>query len=189
MQKFYIADTHFGHQNILRFDNRPWFDTSSMEDDMIALWNEKVTKADEVYILGDFCWGTAEDWKRILPKLRGKKHLIRGNHDLRQIPQNIRSFFVSISDYKETRDGDLSICMSHYPMLSYRHDRNPDIHMFYGHVHNTAEYKAIKEAAKTFKDTCIASGFDSYQGNLHNCWCGFYGWAPATAEEIINSGH
>ena len=54
VKKFYIADTHFGHKNILRFDQRPWLDLTAMQDDMIKLWNDKVRECDEVYIIGDY---------------------------------------------------------------------------------------------------------------------------------------
>ena len=29
---YYIADMHFGHTNVLRFDNRPFSDTAQMDD-------------------------------------------------------------------------------------------------------------------------------------------------------------
>ena len=29
---YYIADMHFGHTNVLRFDNRPFLDTAQMDD-------------------------------------------------------------------------------------------------------------------------------------------------------------
>lgn len=184
IKKFYIADTHFGHKNILRFDQRPWFDLSAMEDDMVCLWNKKVRKCDEVYILGDFCWGTADDWRKLLPRLHGRKFLIRGNHDLKQIPEDIRRMFVEVCDYKEVHDGEYLICMSHYPMLAYKHDSNPFSLMFYGHVHKTMEFDALNDAIALYKEQCKKNMY-SYQGKLYNCWCGFYGYAPAFLSEIL----
>ena len=35
MAIFYIADTHFGHENIIRFDNRPFANVEMMQNDMI----------------------------------------------------------------------------------------------------------------------------------------------------------
>lgn len=183
--KLYISDTHFRHKNILRFDNRPWFDTTAMEEDMICLWNDKVRKSDDVYILGDFCWGTADDWRQILPKLHGRKHLILGNHDLNQIPQDIRKMFASpVEGFREIKDGDYRISLCHYPCISYKHDIDPKSIMLYGHVHNTTEFEGVKKAIDTMRKTCSDYG---YLGNLYNCWCGFYEWAPATLEEILSN--
>ena len=58
---YYIADTHFGHKNVIRFDQRPFFDVEEMEESITMLWNAVVRKNDTVYILGDFCWGKAEE--------------------------------------------------------------------------------------------------------------------------------
>ena len=185
--KFYISDTHFGHFNILRFDERPWTTVESMEEDMITRWNAKVKKSDEVYIIGDFCWRTADDWRRILRKLNGKKFLIRGNHDLNQIPADIRGMFAGpVQHIKEVRDGDKTVILCHYPLLSYKHDLDPNVVMLYGHVHTTMEFEAIKKAIETTKQVNHSCGYD-YKGNLYNCWCGFLDYTPATLEEIMNN--
>ena len=49
---YYIADMHFGHKNVLRFDNRPFADTELMDEVLIHNWNERVTDEDTVYVLG-----------------------------------------------------------------------------------------------------------------------------------------
>ena len=37
---YYIADMHFGHTNVLRFDNRPFPDTAQMDDiGFCTRWN------------------------------------------------------------------------------------------------------------------------------------------------------
>ena len=43
MQKiFFTADTHFGHENVIRFDNRPFASVEEMDAEMIRQWNNKV---------------------------------------------------------------------------------------------------------------------------------------------------
>lgn len=151
---YYTSDLHFCHKNILTFDARPWLDISAMEDDMIYLWNQKITDDDDVYILGDFCWGNAGNWRRVLPQLKGRKHLIIGNHDLRgQFSDDIVAMFAEPPvPYKVIKDGEYYVLMSHYPMISYHHDTNPNTLMFYGHVHNTKEAQVVKEAIKAMKE-------------------------------------
>ena len=78
--KFYISDLHFSHKNILSFDNRPFFTISEMNEAIINNWNSVVSSNDEVYILGDMFWNN-NDIDSILPRLKGRLYLIKGNHD------------------------------------------------------------------------------------------------------------
>ena len=51
---FYTSDLHFGHQNVIRFDNRPFDTVSEMDYTLIRLWNSRVREEDSVYC-GGFC--------------------------------------------------------------------------------------------------------------------------------------
>ncbi len=78
---WFSADSHFGHRNIIKYCNRPYDSTDEMDRDLIENWNQVVGAQDEVYYLGDF----ALDFKRVrqvAPLLKGKIHLVAGNHDL-----------------------------------------------------------------------------------------------------------
>lgn len=77
---YYIADTHFGHDNIRRLSNRPFETIEEMDRTIIDNWNSRVTDNDDVYILGDFSY-KSEDSVLYLKKVKGRKHLIIGNHD------------------------------------------------------------------------------------------------------------
>ncbi len=80
--KYYIADQHFFHRNMLtRMDNRGFGTLEEMHEYMIMQWNRKVRKNDEIYILGDLSFGNGENTNAILRDLNGKKFLIEGNHD------------------------------------------------------------------------------------------------------------
>ena len=48
---YYIADMHFGHTNVLRFDNRPFSDTAQMDDTLLQNWNERVTADDQKQLM------------------------------------------------------------------------------------------------------------------------------------------
>lgn len=69
---FFTADTHFGHQNVIRFNNRPFSTVEEMEETLIANWNNRVHQNDTVYVLGDMFYRcrTAAD---ILKRPHGKK--------------------------------------------------------------------------------------------------------------------
>ena len=78
---FYISDNHFGHKNIIKYDNRPFNSVEDMDEVMIDRWNSVVGDDDTVYILGDFSWYKEEKTLEILNRLSGRKVLIKGNHD------------------------------------------------------------------------------------------------------------
>lgn len=50
---FFTSDLHLGHRNIIQLCNRPFSSIDEMDQRFIEKWNEKVTDADTVYILGD----------------------------------------------------------------------------------------------------------------------------------------
>lgn len=72
---FYISDTHFGHSGIIRYDNRPFMTVEEMDETIIQRWNDVVSDADMVYVLGDFSWYKEEETLKILDRLSGHKVL------------------------------------------------------------------------------------------------------------------
>ncbi len=80
---FIIADTHFGHANIIKYCNRPFNDVVSMDEKLIKNWNSVVKPNDIVYHLGDFAFKNYQNSNitNLVNKLNGKIYLIRGNHD------------------------------------------------------------------------------------------------------------
>lgn len=89
-QIFFISDTHFFHLNSLKFFNadgtklRPWEFTedgmNAMNETMVSNWNEVVCPNDLVYHLGDVTFNNKN--LKILERLKGRKRLILGNHDV-----------------------------------------------------------------------------------------------------------
>ena len=50
---FFTGDLHFGHENVIAFDDRPFKSVEEMDAELIKRWNAKVGKDDFVYVLGD----------------------------------------------------------------------------------------------------------------------------------------
>ena len=79
---WFIADTHFGHRNVVHFEGDRFSSMEDRENYIINQWNKVVKDNDLVYILGDFAIRLPEqDMKDMLSKLKGRKILIYGNHD------------------------------------------------------------------------------------------------------------
>ena len=74
-------------------------DTRTMDEALIRNWNAKVSDEDTVYVLGDISWYNDETTARIFNSLKGRKILIKGNHD--RVHGQVRRCFDEITDYKE----------------------------------------------------------------------------------------
>ena len=102
MAFYFLADTHFGHENALAFDNRPFQTIEEHDRALMENWNGAVGLDDEVFILGDISWLNASKTIEIVKVLNGIKHLIVGNHDKKLLKnREFRSLFAEITDYKE----------------------------------------------------------------------------------------
>ena len=52
---YMTSDQHFGHASIIEYENRPFSSADEMNSYMLKKWNQKVSKKDKVYFLGDLC--------------------------------------------------------------------------------------------------------------------------------------
>lgn len=78
---FIISDTHFGHESIIKFCDRPFATVKEMNEAMVDNWNKVIEKDDLVYHLGDVYFGYPELAGYYLAALKGRKRLVLGNHD------------------------------------------------------------------------------------------------------------
>ena len=158
---WFVSDTHFGHVSILYFHplrrEACGVTLEELQSDknsaiakhdqwLINKWNETVRKQDTVYFLGDFCLKNKEYTENILRQLKGKKFLIRGNHD--KSLNGLENYFEWVGDIKEAKftnnqfkfiDPNETFCveMCHFPFLSW--NRRPHgTCMVHGHSHGNA---------------------------------------------------
>lgn len=202
--KYYISDTHFFHENVLKFDKRPYSSVEEMNKALIENWNNKVEEADEVYFLGDFSFGKVPQTIDILSQLKGKKYLVKGNHDGRYLKdQRFPKLWEGISDILEIDDFvdnklvHLSLC--HYPVLSFKGRYRKNYFHLYGHLHNTSEEKLtlrfIKEIAEKEKETNERAESMEIDGTLLSakmynvgCMMPYMNYAPQDIKTILLGG-
>lgn len=140
MRKIYlISDTHFGHENILKFKGedgylREFDSVKDMDDCMVTNWNETVNDHDIVYHLGDVYFGRGHE---VLPLLKGRKRLVLGNHDNAKSP-HILNNFQKVMVWRMFPEYDLAL--THIPMhMSEDHSavRSGKYHYnVHGHIHD-----------------------------------------------------
>ena len=152
MNVYLISDTHFNHQNIATYCQRP----SNFTELIIKNWNNTVRPEDTVIHLGDVQIGKKSEW--IMQGLPGRKILIRGNHD---------------------RDKSVTWWMEHgfdfacdslvFRQCLLTHEPANAIIRSDGH----RPYSALDEG---LPDGCLLN----IHGHLHNIWDGFHN--PARVE-------
>ena len=83
---YFSADQHFGHDKIIELCKRPFKNVTEMDNTIIRNHNSIVTDDDDVYYLGDFSLKTSQHrgvLENYVRRLNGRKHLILGNHDIK----------------------------------------------------------------------------------------------------------
>ena len=153
MDRWFTADLHLGHANIIRYCHRPFDDVSAMDEAVVRGWNEVVDVDDEVWVLGDFAMGTLDRSLPLGRRLHGTKRLLVGNHD-RPFLGKLEDRYLDEAGFVEVRhgtaeldlDADHRVLACHFP---YRgdsgdtdrfEDRRPEDRggwLLHGHVHDT----------------------------------------------------
>ena len=174
--KYYISDLHIGHKNIIRFDQRPFFDLSDMKQTIIKNWNSVVTSGDDVYILGDMFWNN-DDIAEVLPQLKGNLYLVKGNHD--RINTEMSKRFVWVKDYSEIKDNGRNVVLCHYPIAHWRNADYGTIHL-YGHIHSGRDSRPFDEYKELMKQRNIP-----YECYNVGCMLPYMNYTPRTLDEII----
>ena len=166
---YYTADQHFGHTNVIAYSGRPFESIEQMNEALIANWNGTVGADDTVYIVGDFAYRSPVSMEPVLRILKGTKHLILGNHDVRWF-KNIKpeEHFASVSRLLEIDDSGVHVTLCHFPMLEWSRSHRGSVHI-HGHIHNNRHDRAYG----------ILQGLNAYNAGVD-----VNGFKPATLEQL-----
>lgn len=127
---FVTSDTHFGHSNIIKFEQekRPYLTIRDHDLDLAARWNAVVKPEDTVWHLGDVFFG--KKGHEILGTLNGIKKLVMGNHD-HYDPNLYRRYFSKIYGAMSFGGAILSHVPVHPQQLEHRFKK-----CIHGHMHS-----------------------------------------------------
>lgn len=136
---FFTSDTHFNHENIIKYCKRPFRDVTEHDEELIYRWNEKVPEDGIVFHLGDVAFGDHQTVFEILKQLNGTIYLVIGNHDWRNIVKNHSWRFREMTQQINMKIGKRHIILNHYPLLAFSGAwRGEDAtYQLFGHVHTS----------------------------------------------------
>ena len=180
---FFTSDLHFGHENVIRFDNRPFETVEEMDAELIRRWNAKVGKGDLVYVLGDMIWKTRNsDAETLIRSLNGQIILIKGNHDRFLHNAKAKNALAGVKDYDDIcvnlEDGtDRRVVLCHYYIPLYNGHRWQAVHL-HGHSHNSEEYLIEESIKQKLRD-------DGFETRSYNVGCMHWNYEPVTLDEIL----
>ncbi|MBS1848995.1 MAG: metallophosphoesterase [Actinobacteria bacterium] len=160
--RFFTADLHLGHTNIIRYCHRPFDSVAEMNESLVANWNATVGPDDEVWVLGDVALGPIRESLAIVDRLSGHKVLITGNHDRcwagngesadKWIDRYVRAGFADVRQGTvATTIGDTPVLAGHFPYEGDSHDEDrftrwrPEDRggwLLHGHVHTKWQVNA-----------------------------------------------
>lgn len=183
MAVLFTSDLHIGHENVLKFDNRPFKNVEEMNEEIIQRWNDKVGKGDLVYCLGDMFWKSeCEFVQETLKRLHGQVILIKGNHDRWLNNEGNKKLLSGVKDYDDIKvtlnNGEIKRCiLSHYFMPFYNSHYHAAIHL-HGHSHSSKESNEEIKFAKYLND-------NGYSNEIYNVGCMHWDYEPVTLDEIL----
>lgn len=120
---YFTSDLHLGHENIIRYCNRPFHSAAEMNGVLLDNAMSILKPIDELYILGDFA-SDATVFRTYTNALRAVCSVthVRGNHDAKQVEGTLAT------DLKWNRR---HYYLCHYPWATWR----PNTVMLHGHCH------------------------------------------------------
>ncbi len=156
---FFTSDTHFGHENIMKYCRRDKFmtpeevalldasDRGEIDQRKVRIGNESIERMnramidninavvgenDVLYHVGDAFWGHDFDFaKAIRDQIKCRTiHHVWGNHD----EPEVKTLFASSEKYAEVIVEHQKIFLCHYPMRAWDKSHKGSW-CLYGHVH------------------------------------------------------
>ena len=139
---WFTSDLHFWHKNICKYCDRPYESLEEMHEAIIANWNSVVQDDDDVFLLGDMGFCSYAKLKTLITRLKGRIHLIQGNHDEDKVVYKLYDYDniysvnkllqVTVEGDEECPNQELTLC--HFPMIDW-YNKERGAWMIHGHQH------------------------------------------------------
>jgi len=148
------SDPHFGHNNIIKYCNRPFANVNDMNETLLNNYKKVINDKSLVYFLGDISFGRQERKEQIpkwwVEQLPGNiVTYIKGSHDhgirptMASYPKNVQK--VLLVDYIQVEG--IIFCLTHEPVYVVMEDDPKFDWNIHGHVHNNRSmWNTIKKS-------------------------------------------
>jgi len=182
------SDYHFMHTNIIKYCARPFDNVEHMNAELERRWNELVADDDIVMFIGDLSAGVGkrkDELGQIIQRLKGKKVLIRGNHDHQKDSFYLQSGFKQVGDHaffngvlfthgpaKHSEEHMHEVCHAamklkdkYKPVLiihGHEHKLGPEHEGHYNCASDRHDYRPF-----TLRSALVASGIESYADEIY----------------------
>jgi calcineurin-like phosphoesterase family protein len=186
MTTMFTSDTHFWHENILKYcPGRRYDSIDAMNRDFIARWNARVGAGDTVYHLGDFALGQWEDAKPIFDQLAGaEKHLVLGNHD--RTATQMRSMGWTSVGQELVLKQERILCQ-HHPQTLEKLSKRGFLMQLCGHVHESWSRANTKKVVDPDTGEAYVKAQPDPKGKVINVGVDVRAFAPVTLAELLAS--
>lgn len=152
---YFTSDLHLGHTNVLQW--REGFSSiDEMDEVLVDNWNKRVRTTDTVIIAGDLFFHNKRPAEEYLAAMKGKKILIRGNHDrswMKKLSEEqICKYFAEVHDLYTLKKNGVRLAFCHYPMIAWNGSRKGDL-LICGHIHckrEGFEYELFRQVPTAF---------------------------------------
>lgn len=144
MKAYIISDTHFNHDAIIGYCNRP----INHQELLITSMNQ-ISVNDLLIHLGDICIGDDQGiHEEIIKTLPCRKVLVMGNHDSKSWSWYMEHGWDFVCDSFKLKYAGKNICFSHKPQ-PWDGDWEVNVH---GHLHNLGHRdKEFRELKKWYR--------------------------------------
>lgn len=161
MSVLYTSDPHLGHKRV-GVEHRGFATILDHDAAFCDHWNEQVSAADVVYILGDLAASSPTYALSLIRGLPGRKRLVKGNHDKNHGSRRdawkwdpaYREVFEYTTDFARIRVEEQEVLLSHFPYVADHTDpprymqyrlRDEGRFLLHGHTHSKEKFTSSRE--------------------------------------------
>ena len=170
---YITSDLHLGHNKDFLYAPRGFSSIEEHDKTIVENYNSIVQDDDDVYILGDVMLNDNESTHELVKSLKGKIHLILGNHDTDRKTALYKTFpnIVDISMGARLKYRKYRFYLTHYPTITDTYGASVSLETsvinLCGHSHTTDAFT------------------DWYKGLIYHCELDAHHNKPVLLDDII----